>query len=256
MKYLEISLVEHCNLNCKYCSHFSPLADKIFANIEATEYGLKLLKNIIGDNLEEIRLLGGEPLLHPQINDFCRMVRSYFNNANIDIVTNGILLSKLPSEFWSVCHMNRINIKITKYPIKLNIAEISKVASDYNVKLLFTNRSKLIKLMNHMPLDIEGGQDFSRNFANCYSSYCTNLKGSILMPCPIVASIEHFNKYFNKNLTLSKEDCLDLSTVTSIKEIEEFLNKPKPFCSYCMRDKITFDLPWEISTKDIKEWTL
>ena len=26
LKYLEIAIIESCNLNCKGCSHFSPLA--------------------------------------------------------------------------------------------------------------------------------------------------------------------------------------------------------------------------------------
>ena len=28
--WLEVHLAEHCNLNCKGCSHFSPLAEKEF----------------------------------------------------------------------------------------------------------------------------------------------------------------------------------------------------------------------------------
>ncbi len=37
LDHIEIHLVEHCNLNCKYCSHFSSIAEKKFYDVNKYE---------------------------------------------------------------------------------------------------------------------------------------------------------------------------------------------------------------------------
>lgn len=255
MDYLEISVVEHCNLNCKYCSHFSPIAKEIYADLEETEQGILLLKKIIKTDIKEIRLLGGEPLLHQKLADFCKLIRHNFPLSNIAVVTNGILLTFISEDLWNTFMKNDINIRITKYPINLNFTKIREISEKYNVSVSYTNRSKTIKNMNHMPLDLQGQQDAMESYKCCYSSRCTNLKGTKIYPCPIVASIEHFNNYYSMNLQVTSKDYFDLEKNNNKTELEQFLSEPIPFCSYCMRKNITYDLPWAISEKDIKEWT-
>ena len=41
---LEIQIVNHCNLNCSGCNHFSPLADPYYMSLEEFEDNLKLVK--------------------------------------------------------------------------------------------------------------------------------------------------------------------------------------------------------------------
>jgi hypothetical protein len=41
MKYLEHHIVDHCNLNCIGCSHFSPLAEKWFEDFETFKLDFK-----------------------------------------------------------------------------------------------------------------------------------------------------------------------------------------------------------------------
>lgn len=255
MNYLEISIAEHCNLNCKYCSHFSPIAKPIFADVNETKNGVLLLKKLIGDDIKDIRVLGGEPLLHPELVKFCTMLREHFLRSRIAVVTNGILLSKLSSDVLTEFNNNNIEIIITKYPIKLDEDELEHIKKLYGLKISYTNRSKTIKKMNHMPLDLNGTQNINDNFKICYSARCTNLKGTKIYPCPIVASIEHFNSYFSVELPVSNNDYLDLQKCKTKKQITDFLSKPIPFCAYCKRNEITYNLPWQISTKHIKEWT-
>ena len=38
---VEIQIVDHCNLNCNCCNHFSPLADKWFMELESFETQIK-----------------------------------------------------------------------------------------------------------------------------------------------------------------------------------------------------------------------
>jgi molybdenum cofactor biosynthesis enzyme MoaA len=46
-----------------------------------------------------LRLLGGEPLLHPDITKFIKYAKRYFPETLIGIGTNGILLPKMKNKF-------------------------------------------------------------------------------------------------------------------------------------------------------------
>ena len=115
---IEYHLVDSCNLKCAGCSHYSSLLDKLtYPTLEEIIADLTLLKNKIGDNLTTLRLLGGEPLLHPQICECLTAIRNIFPISHIVIVTNGILLKKMSEEFYNICRSSHIEIDITDYKI-------------------------------------------------------------------------------------------------------------------------------------------
>ena len=165
----EVALAEHCDLNCAGCDHFSPLAKPEWANLEETARDFARLAELFGEHVKEIHLLGGEPLLDPDLTRFFKMARNYFPNATIDLTTNGLKLLNQPEEFWMSCCDNNIEIRTTKYPIALNFEEIEKCASKFGVKYFyFGNTGTVVKTSNHYRLDIEGRQDGSRNFLLCH----------------------------------------------------------------------------------------
>lgn len=49
-------------------------------------------------NCTRFMLLGGEPLLHPQLKDLALIVRQYFPTTKIDILSNGIKANDLTLE--------------------------------------------------------------------------------------------------------------------------------------------------------------
>ncbi|PZT47186.1 hypothetical protein B6S12_10410 [Helicobacter valdiviensis] len=76
-----------------------------------------------------------------------------------------------------------------------------------------------------------------------------------MYPCPIVANIEYFNKYFNKELKVSDLDYLQLKDVESYNDILNFTSKPVPFCQYCAIEKMD-RRPWEKSENKISEYVI
>ena len=60
--YVETHIVDHCNLKCKGCSHFSGLADPYFKSLDEFETEVRRLADF---GVAMFRILGGEPLLHP-----------------------------------------------------------------------------------------------------------------------------------------------------------------------------------------------
>ena len=46
-----VDIVDHCNLNCKGCGHFSPLAPKSFLDIETFETDLRRLNVLLNGEI-------------------------------------------------------------------------------------------------------------------------------------------------------------------------------------------------------------
>jgi sulfatase maturation enzyme AslB (radical SAM superfamily) len=86
--------VQHCNLNCKCCTTFSPIAEKSFLNIESYKNDMAKLAELTGNKLSNFYVTGGEPLLHPQITEIFSVARKYFPETEIFFMTNGLLLLK------------------------------------------------------------------------------------------------------------------------------------------------------------------
>ncbi len=88
--HIQIIPTNNCNLNCEFCS-CSDRDKKLYLTMEQIEYILETSKKY-GSNAVTITG-GGEPLLHPRINDMIEYMRIYRMEAGL--VTNGVALDKL-----------------------------------------------------------------------------------------------------------------------------------------------------------------
>lgn len=268
IKYFEIHLTDHCNLNCYSCNHFSPLAKKTFLDIEEFKKDFKRMSELTAGHVDIISLMGGEPLLHPQINEFIQSARNYFPNSNIQVVTNAILLNNMDNNFWEVCSKNKIWLSCTEYPIKINWDEIREKAKKFNVTIYFLSNNGANEIQTYTPcnkdnktswyypLDIEGKQNIEENFLNCKeANSCIHLRHGKLYTCCVAPNICHFNEHFNKNIPLNENDGIDIHKAKNLREVLDFLAKPINFCKYCNVKKRKLDLPWQRSQKSIKEYT-
>ena len=249
-------LAEHCNLYCYGCDHFSPLAKEKLANIDDYKNDVKRLSELTKQELEIIKLMGGEPLLHPQINDFIRVSRKYFPRTRIEIVTNGILLNTQNENFWKCCKENDITIVPTKYPLNIDYDKAKETATSYGVKYeYYGHTEEVLKTSAHIPLDPDGKQNAQENFINCFhANNCVMLKDGRIYTCTVAPNIEHFNNYFGYSIPLTERDGIDIHKAESIEEILEFLARPIPFCKYCNVNGRTYNHKWCTSKRDLKEW--
>jgi MoaA/NifB/PqqE/SkfB family radical SAM enzyme len=254
LQRVEVYIVNHCNLKCAGCGVFSPLAREEYLDIACYEQDCRRLAELTNGEVKLIRLLGGEPTLHPKLLEFCKTTRECFKNSKIQLVTNGILLAKKEDDFWEICKKNNIVIQISEYPISINITGIMEKASSHEVVIEFTGTKT--DTMWHMKLNMEGTEDTESSFKNCWlGNNCVTLSDGKLYTCSVIPAIGHFNKYFNKDLRVQEDDYIDIYKAETIKEVLEFLCKPAPFCRYCDMAGMTYGHKWRISKKDIKEWS-
>lgn len=253
MNYFEIHLVEHCNLKCQCCDNFSAIAEEEYLDEKVFTKDMKRMSKLF--DIKWFRLLGGEPLLHPNINFFLKESRKYFPNSEIRLTTNGILLTKMGKRFWNTCRDHNIIVEITYYPIKLDWDNINKLGKENNVKIIYFDNKPTDKKISHRnPINDKGNQDIKYNFGRCYQvNHCISLKNGKIYPCTCIPNIYHFNKFFNKNIPVTSKDYIDIHEHDA-NEINEFLKHPVPFCAYCNVKNRTNHKPWATSKFDINEW--
>jgi MoaA/NifB/PqqE/SkfB family radical SAM enzyme len=257
--YLRMSVhaAHHCNLNCKCCTAFSPIADEYFLDIQSYQKDMSRLAELSGGKMSSFNVSGGEPLLHPKITEIFNIARSYFPEAEITFMTNGVLLPQMTESFWENCKENRVSICISKYPINLNVEEIVKMTRKYGTQYNYVGGVDVpIKSMWKYPLDLKGRQTLSRSYKLCSQiNICFSMDNGVIYPCNPIAKAKYFNKYFGTNLEVVKGDTLDLYMVKSIDDVYDFLCKPKPFCRYCNRRDLHLGIKYGSSKRDIGEWT-
>lgn len=253
--HLEIQIVEHCNLNCASCTHFSSLAEESLIDKEPFFEQLKKANIIFEGRCKSLKIMGGEPLLHPEVSELLKLARVAMPNIKLTLQTNGILLPEMSDEFWRACKDNNVLVRVTRYPIKHDIEKINQMAKEYNIELKFHPSENEIKYFNLYPLNIVGNGTPEENYYNCKMKMRYALiKNDKLYPCPIAGNAEHFNKAFGEKLIQKIEDSISLDDISTFDEYKEFATKAIPFCRYCMPTQYRRNIGWSRSKKSISEW--
>lgn len=227
---LEIHVVDHCNLNCAGCNHFTPLAKPFFIEVKDFEAQLMLIKEKL-PTLKKLILLGGEPCLHPNLYNLCELSRQIFPDIQISVLTNGLELDNVVKNKYKYKDLN-IHFSISKYPNQNynenNIKEIENVG----IGQVFVSRPFFLQTK----VDLTGSKDPEKTFMfDCHvKKPCFTLKDYKIYICPISA---HFNNFLNccpENFSnpVLESDYLNLYDVT-LEKLQQFCYQPKNVCRYC-----------------------
>ena len=243
----EMPLTSHCNLNCQMCTVFSPIARKEFLSMDSFYRDLTRMAELYGSDGVWFRMVGGEPLLHPQITGMMMLARKLLPNALISITTNGLLAQKMDDGFYKAAKDKNIVMLFSPYPPVKTDEQIDFVRAQG------INAFRTVKAFHSrkMPLDPSGKQDGSANFGRC-GYRCNFLVDGRLSRCFYPLTIRHFNRYFRQSLQPAPEDSIDIHSHDP-DEINTFLKKPISFCRYCKNDKPQYS-DWKQSQKQITEW--
>lgn len=258
--FLVIDIVEHCNLNCQNCDHFSPISEPEYLDPDDYEGNIKKLAALLSNSgvlLGELCLEGGEPFLHPQINRIIKISRKYFSQCKISIYSNGTLCLKQSEDTWKLMRECNVGLEITKYPIDFDYSSVESKCIEEHVRFNYFGGTNCEKTSVHKPLDLNGNQNKYKSFHECYmgNGMCTVFKDGKIYPCTMAPNIYHFNSYFKKNIAISERDYLLISQCESGEQILDFLANPIPACRYCKVQEWTYGHKWATTKKDIREWT-
>jgi hypothetical protein len=256
LMYFELNIVDHCNISCLGCSHFSPIAEKRVSPLESVKNDLMRMSELTRQNVDEIHILGGEPLLHPNLCAIMEAARAAFPDSVLSVITNGVLLLNQPETFWRVCRDNDITLEVTKYPLNIDYETITQTCAENGVRFKFHSYTgKAVKTLYKMPLDTDGSRDAAESFAACtLANRWIALMDGKMYTCQTAPNAVHFNKKFNKAMNLESGDYIDIYKVKNVNKILEFLAAPKPFCKHCKTTEIVNNIPWRPSKQEMSEW--
>lgn len=248
--YIETHIVNHCNLNCAYCTHYAPLAEPWYKGINEYIKEIAKIAEITKQELPFFHILGGEPLLHPQLLDFCYITRKALPLTHIAIVTNGILLPQQSDEFFQKLNEWNIGVYLSDYGLNPRIKEAAAKLNTYTI----TPKPQFFSAN----LNFHGVNTIEENFIDCHNashSYCINLRDGYLYQCPFAAYADIFLNYFNISLGDYKVTDGGINIFTSsIQELNQYFENPIQFCAWCDVKNRRFDLPFHVSERKMSEW--
>ena len=258
--YLDVHVVDHCNLRCRGCVHFAPLAAPRCIDLDAYEGELELLGKVagIGRYLEAITLMGGEPLLNPQLPAVVRLTRSYLSDAPIAVASHGLLLRQMGDDFWQALSSCETSLYLSPYPIKLDYEALLELAWEHGVRAVLTadvtGTGDNKEAFFHLALDPTGACEPLHAFNRCpFGGRYLQLRDGALWPCQVAALHGALNARFGCAFQSSPDDCLPLEEIASTDQIEDFRRHAHPMCRYCDNDHLTVT-GWQRSKCDASEW--
>ena len=237
LAYLEFPLADHCNLNCAGCLHYAPMAERRLADIESVERDFTRLASLFS-NIRQIRIMGGEPLLHPRADEAVRIVRAAFPRSRVSVVTNGLrLLNGADADvqrLLAAMAETGASFDWTAYPPVAGRAdEIAALCKKAGVRLDMTATTEFLARI--LP---EGGADVRRSFRWCRAKFfCPLLDDGRIYTCATARYADCYNKAARTNIPVERG--LDIHVATA-RAILRYLMKPSPSCAFCAEGARTF----------------
>lgn len=203
------------------------------------------------DDFGAIRILGGEPLLNPEVCEYVKFCRQLYPETPLHLATNAILLPKMSDEFFNTIRENNAIIWISFYPpMQSKMPEIQRLLEakrvSYTIGGLVTNFFKNQTLnANATPAE---------NFIKCGWSQCHNFCDGKIAACFKPFVTKYFNAYYNKNLP--EDGALDLyEEGLTTEKLKAHLQKPFQRCMYCTENQ---SFPWGVVShpSPLSDWVL
>lgn len=238
LDYLEIKLIDYCNLNCRACIPFSNIANHGLYDIDEFNKDIRRLAELY-DNIKVFRLLGGEPFLLKNLNDYICIIREYFRESQLIVVTNGTLLNNLHEKDIKCFIDNKTEIYVSVYPNKKapNILHNIEKIKEKQVKISFYKASYFcVNQCYSERILLE--DELQKIYERCRKVVdCTNLYKGKLYACPKPFSYQHLNKKFGTAFNFVS-DGIDLYLEnTNVKSINEYLKHHMEACSLCTMNR-------------------
>ena len=229
----EINVVEHCNLSCRGCSHLSPVAPKYFVDPAEVHASLSQLSRSY--MAREARLVGGEPLLHPELGSVIDAVRTSGVAQRIVIVTNGLLLSRMPEAAWSAIDEVEISLYPGHDPKPDQWKRIEGLAQEHAVKLFPNGVARFRE--SYTEQRNEDAELVQQIFTSCKIAHqlrCHTVAHGYFFRCPQAYFLP---KIMHERFAEPHVDGLRIEGTEAFgKRLLAYLTDPAPMkaCSYCL----------------------
>lgn len=262
---VEFYITNICNLTCDHCNRFNNYKFKGWQKWNDLKDIYSRWAELI--NIGHRVILGGEPLLNPDIIKWCRGLKtSYPGPGQTEIITNGYRLNHVPG-LYQACRENILFLQITIHNSNEKDFLLNEIITFLQAPIVITQPNSVMQSWtytdcNGVVIGVELNNEFSesaiiRNSLNnltlhqsdpikAHDICCMAQNGTVhfvnakIYKCGPAALFEEFDQ--QHRLDISDDDRQLLSsykplTVDNFNEYqEEFfenLNKPIPQCKFC-----------------------
>ena len=239
--WLQLSNVA-CNIKCKHCflDCYHDIKKKNFLAIDKIQDALKCNFK----DLKTIYLTGGEPFLHPNINE---IIAKSLNKANVKIFSNGTLISEKRLKILKTLEDNSKN----KISFILSLDHFTEGRNDeYRARGVFKKVLNALKLLNKFDFEAniacvnlknENEEILKTGFANLFEKNNINVDINKIKIIPLL-KMGSYAKYYNisdvkqivsnediKDIDLNILDCKNsrVLTVNGIFSCPALINDPR-----------------------------
>jgi organic radical activating enzyme len=189
MPTIEYNIVEHCNLTCAHCDHASPYMPR--NHIPAEVIGKDLARLAEAARFGELKLVGGEPLLHPDLLAVLKVCKSTHVAHKMTLATNGLLLHKLGDDALGLIDQLWISI----YPdvkIRADQAELRRRCAQARTRVYFVHMDRFRKTISGKRNDDR--ELLEKIYRSCplrQFNWCHTLRQGKYFVCSPASFIEH-----------------------------------------------------------------
>jgi len=255
LPFLETMVTQACNLSCVGCTNYSDVPHKGYVSWADLKTQLTQWLTVI--DIPDFGIMGGEPLLNPEIQDILLGVRELMPDSQIRFTTNGKLLYRHERLLDLIHSMGNVVFKISVHQpdakLERTIGKIRRKFSwtpvtEYgidrwvtgdNIRLQINRPTEFIKTYrntyhNMLPYDSVPADSFDL----CIQKTCPLLHAGRIYKCSTQALLpEILHKAGDPNLDQwSPYISAGLSPDSDAQEILQFVNnfgKPQSACRMC-----------------------
>jgi hypothetical protein len=208
VKQLDFHISNRCNLSCLRCNRYSKIpeeqypTDRMLADIE-----------IIGKTLSSgnVHVVGGEPLLHPELQVILQFIRLKMPLKHLGLLTNGTVPEKLTEGIARLLD----NVHITVYPGITKPEAVSAIQARMKSLGKTCSVSPVADFCRlYDPAGVEPQHLWVRH-ASCFMRDCKEYRAGSLTRCSTAHAIARFTGYH--------QDCLP------VEDTPEFAARVGPF---------------------------
>lgn len=255
----ELHVVEHCNLRCANCCNISPHVPKRVLAIDEVEALCSRMAKVL--SAEVLKIMGGEPLLHPDIATLLRVFRASGLGDRVRLFTNGLLLPTMPEPFWEALD----HLTISNYasaPVKPAILDMVRQRSrEHGFVLNIKHVSEFSQVVS--PRLEPSPEKTQQTYDRCWLRHrCINVRNEQFYMCTRASYGPEFERSVAQGahggLKTADGDGISLDAPDLSSRIEAYLNRKDPLgaCGHCFGGDGEVEPHYQLSREEVSRGML
>jgi hypothetical protein len=187
---------------------------------------------------EEIRLLGGEPLMNPRIVEILKSARASGIARRVVLTTNGLLLHTMSEEFWANVDEVRVSLYPGARPTQRLIDQSANRVRECGTRLIISEYSsfRVTMVTEPHPSDAITKMIF-RTCKNAHLFHCHLVREGWLYKCACPSYLSEYLGKMGRSGYRAENDGFDIHGATNLRaQLWDFLtsNRTLDACQHCL----------------------